>query len=183
MVPHCFSSQKPVIHTSQDILHMRDACKAAAQLLDYACSLVKEGMSTEELDARVHDQCIQMDCYPSPLLYHGFPKSCCTSVNNVACHGIPDNRPLLDGDILNIDISVYHRNGYHGDCSRMVAVGKVDDKGVALMDAAMECLTRAIRACGPMQRISAIGSIVEELAAAKGHSVCDRYGDVNEWCI
>lgn len=82
-------------------------------MLDIAARAVRVGVTTEEIDKIVHAACIERDSYPSPLNYHGFPKSCCTSVNEVICHGIPDARPLQDGDIVNIDITLYH-NGFHG---------------------------------------------------------------------
>jgi methionyl aminopeptidase len=93
----------------------------------------------------------------------GFPKSVCTSVNNVACHGIPDDRKLLDGDIVNIDVTVFY-NGYHGDCSRTFLVGNVDDRGRYLVNATEECLNEAIRCCGPGQFICKIGQTIARYA-------------------
>lgn len=95
----------------------------AARVLEYAGSLVKPGVTTDEIDRRVHQMIIDNNAYPSPLNYGKFPKSCCTSVNECVCHGIPDDRPLLEGDILNIDITVF-LDGYHGDTSRMFHVGE-----------------------------------------------------------
>lgn len=87
--------------------------------------------------------CIERDCYPSPLGYYGFPKSCCTSVNEVICHGIPDLRPLQNGDLLNVDVTVYHR-GFHGDLNETFFVGEVDDASKTLVRVTHECLMQAI---------------------------------------
>ncbi len=107
---------------------MRAAGKLAAQVLDYACSLAKAGVTTDTIDKAVHEMCIQNNAYPSPLNYGKFPKSVCTSVNECVCHGIPDDRPLQNGDIVNIDVTVY-LDGYHGDTSRMVLVGELVRRG------------------------------------------------------
>jgi methionine aminopeptidase len=101
---------------------MRAAGKLAAQVLDFAGTLIKPGVTTEEIDRAVHQMIVDNGAYPSPLNYGKFPKSVCTSVNEVVCHGIPDDRQLQDGDILNVDVTVY-LNGYHGDTSRMYYVG------------------------------------------------------------
>lgn len=106
----------------QGIKRMRAAGKLAAQVLDFAGTLIKPGVTTEEIDRAVHQMIIDNGAYPSPLNYGKFPKSVCTSVNEVVCHGIPDDRQLQDGDILNVDVTVY-LNGYHGDTSRMYYVG------------------------------------------------------------
>jgi len=103
---------------------MRHAGRVAAEVLATTGDSVRPGVTTDELDAIAHEVCIQRDAYPSPLNYHGFPKSVCTSVNEVICHGIPDNRPLGDGDIVNIDVTVY-LNGVHGDTNATYLVGDV----------------------------------------------------------
>ena len=99
-------SPKPEIKTSDQIYKMRDACYLARQILTDAGKLAKAGTTTDEIDAFVHEESIRNNAYPSPLLYKKFPKSVCTSVNNVACHGIPDDRSLMEGDIINIDVTV-----------------------------------------------------------------------------
>lgn len=99
-------SQEPEIKTAEQIQGMKDACKLAKELLLLAKEHVKVGVTTDELDRLVHEECIRKNAYPSPLLYRGYPKSICTSVNNVACHGIPDSRALENGDIVNIDVTV-----------------------------------------------------------------------------
>lgn len=100
------------MHDSESIVRMRAACKLAARVLQYAGTLVKPSMTTDEIDRAVHRMIIDAGAYPSPLGYGGFPKSVCTSVNECICHGIPDSRELRDGDIINIDVTVY-LNGYH----------------------------------------------------------------------
>ena len=144
-------------------------------MLAFAGTQLRPGLTTDALDAIVHDRIVALDLYPSPLGYRGFPKSICTSVNNVACHGIPDTRALVDGDIINIDVSTYHRNGFHGDCSQTFLVGNVDAKGRTLVAVTNECLERAIRICGPNQRFSAIGDIIETHASSQGFTVCPRF--------
>lgn len=101
---------------------MRQSGKLAAQVLDFACSIAKPGISTDAIDKQVHQMIVDNGAYPSPLNYGRFPKSVCTSVNECVCHGIPDSRILQNGDLLNIDVTVY-LNGYHGDTSRMVFIG------------------------------------------------------------
>lgn len=96
-------------------------------------------MTTDQIDQVVHNEIIKLNAYPSPLRYMGFPKSICTSVNNIACHGIPDDRPLMDGDIINIDITLFY-NGFHGDCSKTFLVGDVDERGKYLVAATEEAL-------------------------------------------
>ncbi|KIZ06250.1 methionyl aminopeptidase [Monoraphidium neglectum] len=118
---------------------MRASCKLAAQVLQHAGSLVRPGVTTDEIDAAVHAMVIAAGAYPSPLNYGKFPKSVCTSVNECLCHGIPDSRPLKDGDIINIDVTVY-LNGYHGDTSAMFYI------------------------CGPDVPVRKIGEAVQEVA-------------------
>lgn len=132
------------------------------------------GATTDEIDRIVHEACIERSCYPSPLNYQGFPKSCCTSVNEVICHGIPDLRPLEDGDILNIDISLYH-GGVHADLNDTVPVGNVDARGMELITCTRECLDRAISAVKPGTPFREIGEVIEKHARSKGFSVVRSY--------
>ena len=115
-----------MFYSKKDIEGIRYACELGREVLDIATSMVKVGITTEEIDIAVHNACIERECYPSPLNYRHFPKACCTSINEVICHGIPDCRQLKDGDIVNIDITVY-KNGYHGDLNETVCVGNVDN--------------------------------------------------------
>lgn len=112
----------PTNPSLQGIKRMKASGRLAAQVLEYAGTLAKPGVTTDQIDKAVHKMIIDAGAYPSPLNYGGFPKSVCTSVNECVCHGIPDDRPLEDGDIVNIDVTVY-LDGYHGDTSRMFYVG------------------------------------------------------------
>ncbi|XP_058291699.1 methionine aminopeptidase 1 [Hylobates moloch] len=134
--------------SSEDVEGMRLVCRLAREVLDIAASMIKPGVTTEEIDHAVHLACIARNCYPSPLNYYNFPKSCCTSVNEVICHGIPDRRPLQEGDIVNVDITLY-RNGYHGDLNETFFVGEVDDGARKLVQTTYECLMQAIDAGQP----------------------------------
>lgn len=144
------------------------------EVLEEAKKSVKVGVTTDEIDRIVHDACIERNCYPSPLNYRGFPKSCCTSVNEVICHGIPDLRPLADGDILNIDVSLYH-DGVHGDLNDTVSVGNVDSRGLELIDCARECLNQAISIVKPGTAYREVGEVIESYARSKGFSVVKTY--------
>lgn len=157
-----------------DELRLRKAARLAKLVLDYAESLVKVGVSTNSIDASVHDFIISHSAYPSPLLYSGFPKSCCTSINNVLVHGIPDDRPLEDGDIINIDITVY-LDGYHGDTSRTFLVGDVDEPGRNLVSTTNEAIDAGIAACGPGRPFKGIGSAIYNLAKSRGYSVSSQF--------
>ncbi|KAL5279062.1 METAP1D family protein [Megaselia abdita] len=142
---------------------MRESCKLAASVLKSCEQLASEGITTDEIDRFVHNEAIKANAYPSPLRYAGFPKSVCTSVNNVACHGIPDDRKLMDGDVINIDITVF-LNGYHGDCSKTYLVGNVDERGRHLVKSNEECLNKAIGLCGPGVPLNLIGGFCESFA-------------------
>eukprot|EP00160_Parvularia_atlantis_P001660 Unigene11342_Nuclearia_a/m.34633 Unigene11342_Nuclearia_a/g.34633 ORF Unigene11342_Nuclearia_a/g.34633 Unigene11342_Nuclearia_a/m.34633 type:complete len:222 (-) Unigene11342_Nuclearia_a:75-740(-) len=128
------------------------------------------GVTTDEVDRKLHAFMLARDLYPSPLNYKGFPKSVCTSVNNVVCHGIPDTRPLADGDIVNVDVTVYTRAGYHGDSSRTFLVGDVDEPGRAVVRAAHDAMMRAIDACRPGEPVNVIGNAIEDHVQALGFS-------------
>uniref|UniRef100_K1RFW3 Methionine aminopeptidase n=1 Tax=Magallana gigas TaxID=29159 RepID=K1RFW3_MAGGI len=132
------------------------------------------GVTTDEIDEFVHQMCIDNGAYPSPLMYNHFPKSICTSVNNVACHGIPDLRPLEDGDIINVDITIY-KNGVHGDVSKTYLIGAVDEKGRQLVEVTEKCLYAGIAQCRPGQKFLAIGTAIRDLAKANGFSVIPAF--------
>jgi methionyl aminopeptidase len=136
------------VYSSEDIAGMREACRIGREVLDLAGQAVRVGITTDELDKIVHEATIERGAYPSPLNYHRFPKSVCTSVNEVICHGIPDLRELQDGDIVNIDVSVY-KNGYHSDLNETFFVGNVDEPSVRLVKCAFETLAAAIAICKP----------------------------------
>jgi methionyl aminopeptidase len=136
------------VHTDEDIARMRVAGRLAREVLDAAVQMVKVGVTTDEIDKLVHEETIKRNCYPSPLNYHGYPKSCCTSINEIICHGIPDSTVLQNGDIVNVDVTVFH-DGVHGDCSETVFVGEVDAKTADLVKTTYESLQAAIAVCKP----------------------------------
>ncbi|XP_063115350.1 methionine aminopeptidase 1D, mitochondrial isoform X5 [Cavia porcellus] len=147
------------VKNEDQIQGLHQACQLARHVLLLAGKSLKVDMTTEEIDALVHQEIISHNAYPSPLGYGGFPKSVCTSVNNVLCHGIPDSRPLQDGDIINIDVTVYY-NGYHGDTSETFLVGNVDECGKKLVEVAKRCRDEAIAACRAGAPFSVIGNTI-----------------------
>jgi methionyl aminopeptidase len=124
--------------------------------------MVKPGVTTEEIDKAVHEFIISQDAYPSPLNYYSFPRSCCTSVNEIICHGIPDTRALEEGDIVNLDISVY-KDGYHGDLNETFLVGKVSESSKLLVKTTFESLQKAIEYCKPGAFYREIGNIISNV--------------------
>eukprot|EP00537_Pseudo-nitzschia_pungens_P006062 CAMPEP_0172365930 /NCGR_PEP_ID=MMETSP1060-20121228/12457_1 /TAXON_ID=37318 /ORGANISM="Pseudo-nitzschia pungens, Strain cf. cingulata" /LENGTH=413 /DNA_ID=CAMNT_0013089535 /DNA_START=271 /DNA_END=1512 /DNA_ORIENTATION=- len=164
LLPWVIEVKKP-----DEIEKMRASGKLAREILDLAGRHVKPGVTTDEIDAIVHKAVLEAGAYPSPLNYHGFPKSCCTSVNEVICHGIPDDRPLQDGDIVNVDITVY-LNGYHGDCSEMFVVGEIDPAGKALLQATYDCWIKACRLVQPGRDYKELGAIMEDHVVPLGFS-------------
>lgn len=153
---------------------IRNACLLARQVLDLTCARAREGVTTDDLDAVAHRACISRGAYPSPLHYHGYPKSICTSVNEVICHGIPDRRALRNGDIVNIDVTVFY-DGVHGDCSRMVCIGEVVPPARNLIEAARTCAEKGIRAARPGQEVREIGRAISAHARQHGFSVVRAY--------
>lgn len=160
--------------SSDQIDRMRNAGSVARQVLDTILGHVGVGVTTNELDVIGHNKAIELGAYPSPLNYVGFPKSICTSVNEVVVHGIPDSRPLVDGDIINCDVTVYYQ-GMHGDCSETVFVGDVDLASKKLVEVTWECLARSIEIVRPGVKLSAIGTIVEECVKSHGYGVVRQF--------
>ncbi|RDB19969.1 Methionine aminopeptidase 1D, chloroplastic/mitochondrial [Hypsizygus marmoreus] len=155
-------------------VRLREAAKLAKEVRDYAGRLVQVGVTTNSIDAAVHDFIISRSAYPSPLHYMEYPKSCCTSINNVIVHGIPDDRPLENGDIINIDITVY-LNGYHGDTSQTFLVGDVDEQGRELVQATNKALQAGIHACGPGRPFKDIGKAIHELTRQSKFCVSSQF--------
>lgn len=162
------------VNSPEDIEKMRVAGRLAREVLDIAGRAIKPGMTTDEVDFIVHEATIERNAYPSPLNYHRFPKSCCTSINEIVCHGIPDSTVLINGDIINVDITLYH-DGFHGDCSEMFLVGDVDEKGKELVRTTYECLDKAIEICRPDVAVNKIGGVIEEHAKKAGFSVVRNF--------
>lgn len=163
-------STTPLVPSAEVADRIRVACKAAARVLEKTCAAAKPGMTTDELDAIAHQAYIDEGGYPSPLNYGHFPKSVCTSVNEVICHGIPDSRKLEDGDILNIDVTIF-LNGVHGDCNRTIFIGNVDEASKKLVQVTEECLMLGIKAVKPGAKVRDIGRAIENHAKAHGYSV------------
>lgn len=163
------------IKSSREIELMRGTCKLAANTLKFAGEKVRVGMSTEEINTLVHEYITSRGAYPSPLNYHGFPKSVCTSLNNVICHGIPSEKDILkDGDILNIDITTY-LNKFHGDTNATFLVGNVRPEIRKLVEVTYECMMKGIAAIHPGGRTGDIGAAIAELAHNHGYSVVKDY--------
>ncbi|KAF7808917.1 methionine aminopeptidase 1B, chloroplastic [Senna tora] len=162
------------IHDSEGIARMRAACELAARVLNYAGTLVRPSVTTDEIDKAVHQMIIDAGAYPSPLGYGGFPKSVCTSVNECMCHGIPDSRQLQNGDIINIDVTVY-LNGYHGDTSKTFFCGEVNDAMKSLVKVTEECLDMGIAVCKDGASFNNIGKTISEHAEKNGFNVVERF--------
>uniref|UniRef100_A0A6V1URZ5 Methionine aminopeptidase n=1 Tax=Heterosigma akashiwo TaxID=2829 RepID=A0A6V1URZ5_HETAK len=157
------------VKTAEDIEAMRISGRIAREVLDIAGKAVKAGITTDEIDRIVHEACIERNAYPSPLNYHGFPKSVCTSLNEIICHGIPDSTVLKDGDILNIDVTVYH-GGYHGDCSEMFCVGEPDAAAKDLVQVTYDAWQEAANFCKPGRPYKEIGGIIEDYVTKRGYT-------------
>ena len=158
------------IKNSEQVEKIRTAGKLAAQAIELAGNSIEVGMRTNELDVIVHEFLIANGAYPSTLGYRGFPKSCCTSVNEIICHGIPDDLEIQDGDIVNIDVTAY-LEGFHGDTNQTFKVGNVSEEVSLLVDRTKESLDRAIAAVMPGRPINVIGRTIESYAKRFGYGV------------
>jgi methionyl aminopeptidase len=154
----------------ETIERMRRAGKAAAEVLQALGAAVRPGVTTDDLDAICHEECVKRGGYPSPLGYRGFPKSVCTSVNEVICHGIPDSTELRDGDIVNCDVTIY-LDGVHGDTNATFCVGEVDDVTARLVQVTRECLDHGIAAVRPGAQVREIGRAIQTHAEGNGFGV------------
>jgi len=161
---------EPMVKSPEVIERMRVACRVAAEVLRVAGDAVAPGVTTDELDRVAHQAYIERGAYPSTLNYHGYPKSICTSVNEVICHGIPDDRPLEEGDIVNIDVTAYI-GGVHGDCNATFLVGDVDTDSRRLVEVTAECREAGIRAVMPGRPLSDIGRAIQQHAESHGYGV------------
>lgn len=164
------------IKSAQDIEKMRVAGRLASEVLEMIEPHVVAGVSTAELDRICHDYIVEeQQAIPAPLNYRGFPKSICTSVNQVICHGIPaDNKILKKGDIVNIDVTVI-KDGYHGDTSRMYFVGEVPEHALRLCKVTQECLYKAIEIVKPGATLGDIGAVIQQHAESNHYSVVRDY--------
>jgi len=158
----------------EELSRLRKACLTAAEILKITRQAIRPGITTDTLDAIAHEAMLQYGAYPSTLNYRGFPKSICTSANEIICHGIPDSRPLQDGDILNIDVTVF-LEGMHGDTNATFAVGTIDENSKNLILTAYESLWKGIHAVQPGLPIRVIGQAIQSYATTKGMGVVRDY--------
>src|SRR3954453_8063740 len=158
------------VQTPETIEKMRLACRLAAQATQLAGEHCKPGVTTDEIDKVVHEFLCDHDAYPSTLGYKGFPKSCCTSLNEVICHGIPDSTVLEDGDIINVDVTAYI-GGVHGDTDATFCVGEVSEEARLLVERAPEAMMRGIPAVARGRPITAIGRVIGASARRFGYGV------------
>ena len=168
-------SRRITIHTTADFAGMRAAGQLAAETLDLITPQVLPGVTTAALDTICHDFILSRGAVPAPLNYRGFPKSICTSINHVVCHGIPGDRRLIEGDVLNIDVTVI-LDGWHGDSSRMYAAGQPTTRASRLMDVTYESLMRGIAAVKPGATMGDIGHAIQAYVEA------NRFSVVRDFC-
>ncbi|MFR9751870.1 type I methionyl aminopeptidase [Nocardia sp. 004] len=161
---------EPWVQSAETIEKMRIAGKIAAQALAEAGKAVAPGVTTDELDRIAHEYMCDHGAYPSTLGYKGFPKSCCTSLNEVICHGIPDSTVIQDGDIVNIDVTAYI-HGVHGDTNKTFLAGAVDEQVRLLVERTEEATNRAIKAVRPGRALNVIGRVIESFANRFGYGV------------
>lgn len=162
------------VYSSDELIGIREACRIGREVLDEAGCAVAVGVTCDDLDRITHEATIKRNAYPSPLNYYTFPKSVCTSVNEVICHGIPDLRPLEDGDIVNIDVSVYY-NGYHADLNETFMVGNVDEESKRLVKCAYETLAAAVSICKPGVLYRDCGNMIQKVASKYNCQVVKSY--------
>jgi len=165
-----------ILKTPEQIAGIRRACKLAATILDKICRMAKAGVTTNQLNDFAHQLHIEAGAIPAPLGYGSppFPKSICTSLNDVICHGIPEDIRLKEGDILNIDVTCI-LGGFYGDCSKMVAIGEVSEEKKRVVDVSYQCLMRAIAILKPNIMVSEIGEVIEDYATAQHCSVVNQF--------
>ncbi|MDR6613615.1 type I methionyl aminopeptidase [Leifsonia sp. 1010] len=158
------------VYTPDEVELIREAGRIAAQAIERVGEAVRPGVTTEELDAIGHEFLLAHDAYPSTLGYRGYPKSICSSVNEVICHGIPDDTVIEDGDIVNIDITAY-KNGFHGDSNQTFIAGTASDEVAGLVERTREALGRGIKAVAPGRQVNVIGRAIESYAKRFGYGV------------
>ncbi|HEY5222873.1 MAG TPA: type I methionyl aminopeptidase [Microbacteriaceae bacterium] len=162
------------IYSTEEIALIRESGRIAAEAIELVGQHVKPGVTTEELDIIGHDFMVSEGAYPSTLGYRGFPKSLCSSVNEVICHGIPDDTVLEHGDIVNIDITAY-KNRMHGDSNQTFIVGRATEEVTLLVERTREALNRGIKAVAPGRQVNVIGRAIESYAKRFGYGVVRDY--------
>lgn len=161
-------------YTAAEVERIRAAGRVAAGAIEAAASAIAPGVTTDELDRIAHEYVVAHGAYPSTLGYRGYPKSSCTSVNEVICHGIPDDTVLADGDLVNIDVTAY-LDGYHGDLNHTFLVGEASEQATLLVERTREALARGIRAVAPGREVNVIGRAIEAYARRFGYGVVRDY--------
>lgn len=161
-------------YSPDEIQRIRAAGKVAAGAIEAAAEAIRPGVTTDELDRIAHEYVVAHGAYPSTLGYRGFPKSSCTSVNEVVCHGIPDDTVLADGDLVNLDVTAY-LDGMHGDLNATFLVGDADEEARLLVERTREALARGIRAVAPGRQVNVIGRAIESYAKRFGYGVVRDY--------
>ncbi|MDQ0575297.1 type I methionyl aminopeptidase [Agromyces albus] len=162
------------LYSPAEVEGVRAAGRVAARAIEAAAAAIRPGVTTEELDRIVHEYVVGHGAYPSTLGYRGFPKSSCTSVNEVICHGIPDDTVLGDGDLVNIDVTAY-LDGFHGDLNHTFLVGETREEAALLVERTREALARGIRAVAPGRQVNVIGRAIEAYARRFGYGVVRDY--------
>ncbi|GAB3085838.1 Methionine aminopeptidase 2 [Corynebacterium aquatimens] len=161
---------EPYVQPPEVIEAMREACTIAADALEAAGAAVAPGVTTDEIDRIAHEYMLDHGAYPSTLGYRGYPKSCCTSLNEIVCHGIPDTTVIQEGDICNIDVTAY-KNGVHGDTNATFLAGEVSEEHRLLVERTHEATMRGIKAAKPGREINVIGRVIESYAKRFGYNV------------
>lgn len=165
-----------IIKTPREIEGIKKSAEVNTGILDFLEDKVVAGMSTEDIDKMVYKYTVDHGAIPAPLNYEGYPKSCCTSINNEVCHGIPDEKVILkDGDIINVDISTV-KDGYFSDASRMFTIGNVSEEAKKLVEFTKECLNKGLDQVRPWGHIGDIGAAIQEYAHENGYSVVTMFG-------
>ncbi|PRR80875.1 methionyl aminopeptidase [Clostridium vincentii] len=172
----CIVPSRDIIKNAEQIEGIRESARINTAVLDLVAKNIKAGMSTEEIDVLVHDFTVSQGAIPAPLNFEGFPKSCCTSINDEICHGIPDKNVIIkDGDIINVDVSTIHK-GYFSDASRMFMIGDVHEDLKKLVRVSKECLDLGLEAVKPWGFLGDIGEAVQTHAESNGYSVVRDFG-------
>lgn len=167
---------RSLLKTPEQIAEIRKSADLNTAVLDHVAAHIKAGMSTAEIDKLVYDFTTEHGGIPAPLNYEGFPKSVCTSINNVICHGIPSEDEILqDGDIINVDVSTI-LNGYYSDASRMFAIGNLDERSEKIMRVTKECVELGLKAAKPWSHLGDIAHAINSHAQANGYSVVEEIG-------
>ncbi len=165
--------QKPL--NPEEVVKMKKVCRLAAETLAYIEKYIRPGITTNEIDKLVHDFTLTKGAVPAPLGYHGFPKSVCTSINSIICHGLPDETVLKEGDIINVDVTP-KLDGFYGDSSKTFMVGKVSESAQKLVEAAHEAMMIGIEAITPKGFTGDIGFEINKFATRKGYSTVKEIG-------